>query len=55
MDFFLIKDGVVQNIVAVDSLGGAQALYPDLQVVERTSANAYHEDGSPINPGDSMP
>lgn len=55
MDFFLVVAGVVKNIGAVDSLAQAQAMYPDMEIIERTPANAYHADGSPVNPGDAIP
>jgi hypothetical protein len=49
IDVFLIKDGIVANIVVIENLALAQQLFPDLTVVERT------EDNKHINPGDSMP
>lgn len=49
IDVFLIKDGIVANIVVIENLALAQELFPDLTVVERT------EDNKHINPGDPMP
>ena len=49
IDVFLIKDGVVANIIVIEDLTLAQELFPDLTVVERT------EDNKHINPGDPMP
>jgi hypothetical protein len=48
IDVFLIKDGIVANIVVIENLALAQQLFPDLTVVERT------EDNKHINPGDPM-
>lgn len=45
MDFFLIKDGTVQNIVVVESLEKAQVLFPDMTIIERTEANATTQIG----------
>tara|TARA_R110002126_G_scaffold10363_2_gene47168 strand:+ start:6323 stop:6475 length:153 start_codon:yes stop_codon:yes gene_type:complete len=48
IDVFLIKDGIVANIIVIESLDLAQQLFPDLTAVERTDDNKH------INPGDSM-
>lgn len=55
MDVFLIRVGIVENIVAVESLAQAAQMYPEHTLVERTHDNAYHADGTPINPGDTLP
>ena len=49
VDVFLVKDGIVANIIFIESLDLAQELFPDLTVVERT------EDNEHINSGDPMP
>ena len=48
IDVFLVKDGVVANIIVIKNLTLAQQLFPDLTVVART------EDNKHINPGDPM-
>lgn len=39
MDVFLILDAVVVNIIRIDSLEAAKALFPNYLAVERTEAN----------------
>jgi hypothetical protein len=48
-DVFLVRDGIVANIIVIEDLALAQQLFPDLTLVERT------EDNKHINPGDPMP
>jgi hypothetical protein len=55
MDFYLVKEGMVENTVSVDTLADAQQLYPAHTVIARTEANSYHADGTPVNPGDALP
>lgn len=55
MDIYLIRAGIVENIVSVASLEQAAQMYPEHTLVERTPDNSHHADGSPVNPGDSLP
>ena len=47
MDVFLIKDGKVENVVVVESMDKALAMYPGYTVVERTPANESTNIGDP--------
>ena len=49
MDFFLVKAGVIQNVVVVESLRVAEELYPGYTLIERTEENQH------LNPGDPAP
>jgi hypothetical protein len=49
VNVFLVKDGIVANIILIEDVAFAQKLFPDFTVVERTEDNAH------INPGDLMP
>ena len=49
MDAFLIRDGVVINIVVVESVEQAQVLYAGFTAVERTPINEH------INIGEAAP
>lgn len=49
MDVFLIRDGVVINIVVVESVQQGEALYAGCTVVERTPDNEH------INIGEAAP
>lgn len=40
MDVFLVKDGVVENIVVVESMESAVSLFPDYIVVDATNGEA---------------
>ena len=44
MDVFLIKDGVIANVVVVESVEQAQELY-GLQAVQRTPDNQHLQVG----------
>jgi hypothetical protein len=46
MDVFLIKDGVIFNIVVVESVAQAEALY-NMQAVQRTPENQHLQVGDP--------
>lgn len=48
IDIFLIKYGVIKNVIAVESLALAQQLFPFYTLVERTEANAH------LNAGDTI-
>lgn len=48
-DFFLIKDGNIENIALIKDLELASQLFPDYVIVERTDANKH------LNPGDPAP
>ena len=41
MDVFLLRNGVIENIVSVPSLEWAVSAYSEYQVVERTETNAH--------------
>jgi hypothetical protein len=45
MDVFLIAGGLVQNIIRVESVAKAQALFPGFMVVERTEHNQHLQIG----------
>ncbi len=46
MDVFLIKDGVIVNVVVVESVQQAQTLY-GMQAIERTPENQHLQSGDP--------
>lgn len=41
MDIFLVLNGIVQNIVVVDSMDSARVLFPGAQIYERTEQNQH--------------
>lgn len=48
MDVFLIRNGVVENVIVVPSLNWAQAAYPGYTIVERSEENKH------LNIGDTV-
>jgi hypothetical protein len=48
MDVFLIKGGVIENIVVVENLAQAEMLFPGYTIIERTDENKH------LNSGDSL-
>ena len=49
IDVFLVQNGIVINIIVIESLAFAQELFSDLTVIQRTEDNIH------INPGEPMP
>jgi hypothetical protein len=54
MDVFLVKGGVIENIISVPSIEWASSAYPDYTIIQRMESNAYHADGTPKNIGDTV-
>lgn len=54
MDVFLIREGIIENIIVVPSLEWANTAYPGYIIVQRTSDNSYHADETPKNIGDTF-
>lgn len=48
MDVFLIRDGVVENVVVVPSIEAAATMYPGLTIIERTAENAHLQIGDTV-------
>jgi hypothetical protein len=49
MDVFLIKNGVVENVICADSVARAQQFYPDHICIERTSSVGQFSPGDLYN------
>lgn len=45
MDVILLRDGVVENVIAADDIARAQRYYPDFTPIERTPALAFVSPG----------
>lgn len=49
IDVFLVQNGIVINIIVIESLAFAQELFSDLTVVQRTKDNMHINSGEPMS------
>lgn len=49
VDVFLIKDGLIENVIVIESVEYALSLLPDYTILERVDSNRH------LNPGDPAP
>jgi len=49
INVYLIKDGLIENVIVIASVEYALELFPDYTVLEQTEANRH------LNPGDPAP